>query len=507
MSATHVVVGAGLGGLTAGAVLAESGREVRVLEAHDRPGGCATTFQRFDAEIEVSLHELEGLDGNDPKRPVFEALDVFEGVPFERADHVFRYVDPERGTDLAVPHGREAAIEAYASAFPRERDGIRTVLETLFAIRAELAEWPVLEDPSLLDYALAPVRQRTLGRYRNATVGDLLDERLDDEACKRALVATLSYYHDDPHELALPFFAVAQGGYIEGGGYYVRGGSQRLSEHLVSRIEDAGGAVECGRLVSDVRVEAGRVSGVTHAATHTGTDQRTTTADSVIANAAVPNVAETLLPEPYGSQLATEVSTFEVAPSLSTLYLLCEPTPAELGNEYYSTIIEGRGVDDLSALADAPARGFGSRRLAFVDYSQLAADLAPEGQSVAAVTTVDYADEWRGLTDTEYRRKKARVSEVLRRRLEDLVPGIGEAVVHSELATPRTIERFTRNPEGTAYGFAQTPEQAMGNREIEPPVEGLRFASAWSNPGGGFTGAILGGATAASSLLERPDWL
>jgi len=55
---SHVVVGAGLGGLTAAASLAEAGQDVRVLEAHEQPGWCATTFQHFDAEIEVSLHGM-----------------------------------------------------------------------------------------------------------------------------------------------------------------------------------------------------------------------------------------------------------------------------------------------------------------------------------------------------------------------------------------------------------------------------------------------------------------
>lgn len=499
----HVVIGAGLGGLTAGALLAEAGHGVRVLEAHQQPGGCATTFQRFDAEIEVSLHEMEGLDDDDLKRSVFERLGVFDHVEFEHAEHFYRYVDPGRDVDVAIPHGRENAIDALATAFPEERGGIRTFVETLLSIRSEMADWPFFEDASAVDYALAPFRQRTMGRFRNATVGELLEKWIDAEPCKLALAANLSYYHDDPYELSVPFYAVAQGGYLEGGSYYVRGGSQRLSDYLVSVIEDAGGTVECNRLVSDVRVENGRVAGVRHAKTHTGTDERITDTLSVVANAAIPIVAETLLPDRHGEVLSEQIVEFELAPSLSTLYLVFEPTPADLGNEYYSTIVEGDGIESLDDLRHVGKRGFGSRRLAFVDYSQVDADLAPDGKSVGAITTVDYLEEWAGLTDAEYKRKKRRVGEVLLRRLEAVVPGVTDAVVHRELATPRTIERFTRNPGGTAYGFAQTPEQALGNRAVEPPVDGLEFASAWSSPGGGFTGAILGGAKTATALAPE----
>lgn len=499
----YVVVGAGLGGLTAGALLADAGHQVRVLEAHQQPGGCATTFTRFDTEIEVSLHEMEGLDEYDLKRSVFERLGVFEHVEFERTDQFYRYIDPGRDVDVVVPHGRDAAIDGYAAAFPDERDGIRRFIDTLLSIRHEVADWPFFEDPSVADYALAPIRQRTMGRYRNATVGDLLDRWIDDETCKVALAANLSYYHDDPYDLSVPFFAVAQGGYLEGGSYYVRGGSQQLSDYLVSCIEDAGGRVECGRLVSDIHVDHGQVSGVTHAKTHTGTDERTTRVSSVVANAALPNVADDLLPAEHGAALSTQLADFEVAPSLTTLYLVFEPPVAELGNDYYSTVIEGPSIDTLADLGAASTTGFGSRRLGFVDYSQVTADLAPEGKSVGAITTVDYYEEWTGLTDSEYRQKKRRVGDVLLRRLDEVIPGVEDAVAHRELATPLTIERFTRNPNGTAYGFAQTPEQALGNRTVAPPVQGLEFASAWSNPGGGFTGAILSGAKTAATLAPQ----
>lgn len=498
----RTVIGAGLGGLTAGALLAKTGDDVRVLEAHDKPGGCATTFKRFDLEIEVSLHEIEGLDRHDMKRSVFEALGVFDAVEFERSNAFYRYVDPERGLDFVVPHGTEDFVEGFAEVFPEEENGVRSFVELVTRVREEMYDWPFLDDPSLSDYALAPLRQRTFGRYRNATLGDVLDELIGDEACKLALAANLGYYHDDPYELAFPYFATAQGGYIEGGGYYIRGGSQRLSDHLAKIIEEEGGTVECERLVTDVEVEDGRATGVVHDKPRTGGDERTTGADTVVANAAIPNVADELLPEPYGSELKGEIRDFEVAPSLSTLYVVFEPTPSELGNEHYSTKIAGKGVGSLEGLADSMRGSYGSRPVSFVDYGQLDAGLAPEGMSVGVVSTVDHYNAWTGLTDKEYRRKKERVTEVLLRRLGNVIPGIEEAVEHRELATPRTIERFTRNPQGTAYGFAQTPDQSLGDRAVDSPLPNLRFASAWSSPGGGFTGAVLGGTRTAGSLSE-----
>ena len=65
-----IIIGAGLGGLTAGAKLAREGKSVLLLEQHDRPGGCATTFKRRDFTMEVGLHEMDGLHPGDHAVPV-----------------------------------------------------------------------------------------------------------------------------------------------------------------------------------------------------------------------------------------------------------------------------------------------------------------------------------------------------------------------------------------------------------------------------------------------------
>ena len=79
-----IIIGAGLGGLTAGATLAKRGSKVLLIEQHTIPGGCATTFKRKDYIVEVGLHEMDGLDKNDSKTRVFEELGVFKGVEFPR---------------------------------------------------------------------------------------------------------------------------------------------------------------------------------------------------------------------------------------------------------------------------------------------------------------------------------------------------------------------------------------------------------------------------------------
>ncbi|NIO16391.1 MAG: NAD(P)-binding protein, partial [Deltaproteobacteria bacterium] len=79
-----IVIGSGLGGLTAGALLAKRGLKVLLLEQHYHPGGCAVTFRRKDFTVEVGLHAMDGLDPGDLKREIFQELGVFDHVEFIR---------------------------------------------------------------------------------------------------------------------------------------------------------------------------------------------------------------------------------------------------------------------------------------------------------------------------------------------------------------------------------------------------------------------------------------
>ena len=72
-----IIIGAGLGGLTAGAKLAREGKKVLLIEQHDRAGGYATTFKRGDFILEVGLHEMYGPSPGDMTTRIFNDLDVF----------------------------------------------------------------------------------------------------------------------------------------------------------------------------------------------------------------------------------------------------------------------------------------------------------------------------------------------------------------------------------------------------------------------------------------------
>ncbi|HYL17256.1 MAG TPA: hypothetical protein VEV20_01135, partial [Burkholderiales bacterium] len=86
--------------------------------------------------------------------------------------------------------------------------------------------------------------------------------------------------------------------------------------------------------------------------------------------------------------------------------------------------------------------------------------------------------------------------------LEREFPGMADAVVHCEMAPAATLSHYLNTPDGAVYGFA--PEAGLVDTFNFTPrthVDGLWLASAYTF-GGGFSGAMLGGAEAARHALR-----
>ena len=99
------------------------------------------------------------------------------------------------------------------------------------------------------------------------------------------------------------------------------------------------------------------------------------------------------------------------------------------------------------------------------------------------------------------RRSARRVLDGIIAAVDREFPGFASAVVAKSLNTASSMSSYLNAPEGAVYGFAPSP-QASHIREARTPVPGLFLASAYSG-GGGFNGAISGGAAAAESILAE----
>jgi phytoene dehydrogenase-like protein len=470
-----IIVGSGLGGLTAGAKLSKEGKRVLVIEQHNRPGGCATTFRRGDYTLEVGLHEMDGPGQRDMKNRVFTDLEVFTNVEFLRVPEFYRFIN--ESYTVTIPHEAETARQRLSELFPDEVTGINAYFEQILNPKRRSAETPVVD----------------------TSVGDFLDSIIRNDDLKLILLGNLGYFHDDPYSLSLAYYSVAQGSYFTGGASFIMGGSQKLSDHLAGYIKSHGGEVILNHTVTGILISDKTLNGVVYNRKNSN-EVIETTADEIIMNGALPTIVD-MLPEKMQDGVKSELKGQRYGASLLTLYLGFRKPLKDLGNKYYSTFIYDGSVKSPKDIIKNNRADFSARSFTFVDYSQIDSGLAPEGKSVGALCCIDYTDDWEGLTSEEYLRKKEYTASVFIDRLEKIIPGLKEAVEYYEVGTPLTVKRYTKNPGGAVYGFAQIP-----SRKITDPLasfNNLHIASAWGKTGGGFSGAILGGYLCAVNILRK----
>jgi len=473
-----IIIGGGLGGLTAGAKLAKEGKKVLLLEQHDRPGGCATTFTRKDYTMEVGLHEMDGLHPADGKTRIFNDLGLFDGVEYLPVPEFYRFYNGR--TDLVMSHDREAAIGMLNSEFPGEKKGILTYFERLAnARRINVSERDV---PDI-------------------SIGEYLDSIFTNEEIKLVLLGNLGYFHDDPYTLSLRYFSMAENAYFNGRANFIKGGSQQLSDKLVSVIRSFGGKVLLNHKVSKIETENGALTNVEFQNTMPGDHPRVkATADQYVVNAALPLVTG-MIDDPAGRQLEQEMSEMPVGASLLTLYLGFSKSLKALGHQHYSTFVFDESVKSQQDIQANNHADFDKRGFTFVDYSQVDSALAPPGKSVGAICCIDYLADWEHLDRRAYLAKKKLVAEQFINRLEILIPGCRSHIEQIDVGTSKTVRRYTLNPGGAVYGFAQVPNRTSLN--VHENFSNMHIASAWGKFGGGFSGAIFSGYMTAVDLVRQ----
>jgi phytoene dehydrogenase-like protein len=501
-----IVIGSGLGGLTAAALFARAGHKVLVLERNANFGGAATVYQHGTLSIEASLHEIDGLDASDPKAPILRTLGIDRDIPFVDVGDLHEVRSPLFDRPFVMPHGFDAALAATRAQFPEQARGIEQYFERIDAVRQSVAMMSEHQDDRgwwLWNAPTLPWRLWPLIRDRHATLSEVFDRLFGgSEAVKLALASNLGYYTDDPDTMPFIQFAVPQASYLTGGGHYIRGGSQVLSDRLVAIILEAGGEVESGREVDAILLDGNRTRGVRHRARKTG-DVREELAPVVFGNAA-PAVLATMLPDEKRATFMSRYAGRRPSISLWTISLGLKQHSRDFGVRHYSTSILPAWLTTLAGFRDAaavPGEDSPDRitPYSFVAYDQIDSGLNEDGPTLASLAGLDRIQNWAGLAPEARRERRERWMDRIVSDLDRQFPGIAGAIVHREMSTSETFQQYLNTPGGSLYGFA--PESRGFTPLAATAIDGLYLASAFTG-GGGFTGAILGGGWAARAAMR-----
>jgi phytoene dehydrogenase-like protein len=507
-----VVIGAGLGGLTTGAILARAGRKVLVIERSNSVGGAASSYKSGDLFIEGSLHETsDPHDSRDPKHDALTRAGVIDAVKWIAAGAFYEARGGPLDRPFLMPDNFEAARHALTERFPEARAGIEQLLGEMQGIAAAIGTLP----PGSTDFQ-NPESLSALAKQVPSIADDWqlsLSQKLDrvfgdNEAVKCALAANLSYYHDDPTTLWWIFFAMAQASYLTSGGRYVQGGSQRLSSALARAVKVAGGEVLVRRIVSGISLDAaGRVSTVTHTA-RDGSDPKIVEGERIVSNAA-PEALAALMPAAAAEKLTGHYTAQTPSTSLFALTLGLSKPPREFGVSTYSTQLLPRAMKLLSdyvqgATLMAEEPGERMPPMSIVDYAAIDSGV-PAPPYVLSIIGPDRLTNWDSSNMDAYRDKRGRWQVAIVGYLNSFYPGLADHVVASSFNTALSVRQYLNAPHGAVYGFAPHPPRSVWQAPARSPrtgLPGLYLASAYAGFGG-YSGVVQSAGACADMILRE----
>jgi phytoene dehydrogenase-like protein len=513
MRCDAVVIGAGLGGLTAAALLAKAGRNVRLIERNHAIGGAASVFKFGDLTIEPSLHQTP--DPRDPEEAthaVLERLGLLDEIEWISLPTFTAVEGGPVGERFDLPPGFGAAREALAKRFPRSAAGASALLDDIETTVRALSKLSAARDSRSLGPLLRGGRDiRGLVRDWRASLAEVMTRRLgSDEAAKLAIAGNIFYYADAPERLAWPFFAVAQGGFLRSGGVFVKGGSHALSMALAKIVNRSGGQVRLGREAVGVDLDAaGRPVAVRHVDAKSRGGEERIEAPLVLTNGA-PQALAAMLEGRAATAMTQAYAGLPLSISLFSAHFgLVEP-PSKFGLTRYNVMRLPswmRSLADMGRCAELLAGDPGRAMPAYglTNYGAIDSGLGDGQQTLVTAVGVDRAENWTSLTKDEEKRRREAWLDALQADIDRAYPGFGSAVKTRMFLNARSMQGFLGTPGGAVYGFAPTPF-ARGvwsgwPRSPQTPVPGLFLASAFGFAGG-YAGAILAGAEAARLILK-----
>ena len=489
-----IVIGAGNGGLTAAAMLAQKGVRVLLLERHNIPGGCATSFCRGRFEFEVALHQLSGLGSSEkpgPLRSTLGQIGVLDKLEFVPMTDLYRVVIPDV-IDITLKPDLGEVIASLQERFPHEKDGIQGFFQLMYDFFTQVISVFYLRDPET-----SREKYPLYYRYALKTTQEAMDEFISDPLLQAVISPYWTYIGLPPAKMAFADMAAMFFAYIEFVPYHIRGGSQSLSSAIADTILASGGTIRYNTGVQKIVVENGRAVGVV---TDTG---EAITAKAVISNASkLTTYIDLVGSENIPESVAGELRQTTLSQSAFTLYMGLDATPQELGMTQ-STNFLLPGTDTGQAFQRMKHLDINDEDAMVLScYTLVDESFSPPGATQAALVTLKYGEPWLSLPPAQYASEKFRVADNMLRVAEKSFPGLRGHMEELEIATPVTHLRYLGHPRGAIYGFENYIKDSTLFIANRSPIENL-FLTGGSVGLCGFQPTLDSGVATARIVLRK----
>jgi phytoene desaturase len=483
-----IVVGSGIGGLTTAAMLSKAGKSVLVLEAHDRPGGYAHGFRRKKYHFDAGVHLIsgcgaEGYRGGQVIHKVLKSLGVSDEIEFINIDP-FSYVYYP-GLNSGLPQSIKAFVEVFAQQFPAEQQGLESLLQLCLQITEEIA---LASETTLTDYETARQLIPALFLYRKSTLSQVLDKFIHDPKLRGIFASLWPYLGLPPSKVSFIYWASMLAGYMVDGAYYCKGSFQQLANALVKGIKEQGGDIYFRSPVEKIMIEQNQVTGIM-------TKGLCINAPVVVSNADMRQTIFNLVGEQYfPAGYVEKIKNMQHSLSIFVVYVATKMdlSKMDIGQESFCYRDFDHELNYARTLAGDVSW------LSITVPTLVDPGLAPAGEHLLMLTTLlPYSAE------DSWQQAKQNYMDVMIDFAAQYIPELKQNINFIEGGSPITLQRYTQNYQGAAYGWEVMPTQVDPSRaKNTSPVSGLYFAGHWSSPGCGVYGVSVSGVQVAQKILD-----
>ncbi len=479
-----VIIGGGVSGLHAGAILAKNKYKVCVLEKHSKLGGGLHNFSRNGIIYETGIHYTSSLATDMPLGKLYHYLGVLDQLKLKKMD-ANGYDVILRGDDTnryPIASERTAFIQNLLSFFPDAQEDLENYYDSL-----------IQESERIPFHNLKNVAQSLPTDLYMESVSDRLKRTIDNEVLRDVLAGNNYLYAGKKDITPWAVHLLTMSSYAQGAYRFVNG-SQQLANALRKVILDHNGVVEKNAeviscTVTDKLMQAVSTKHTTYSAPH-------------FISSIHPQMLLPMLPEGSMRRMYTErVMDMKNLPSCFALYVELKPNTFPFYNNNFYYHDQGHPWHTISAeQADWPS----------VYYLATPPHTEDDefAKAVHILTYMDYEEvmEWedswkKSRSDSYYAFKKSKADAVLKKVFKRF-PLLEECIERVEAATPLTLRDYLNAPQGALYGIQKDATNLQKSQINHLTKIKNLYLTGQNTASHGLVGSVMSALISCSALLN-----
>lgn len=482
-----IIIGSGLGGLSSGIILAKHGYQVTVLEQGVQIGGCLQCFSRGGVRFETGMHFVGSADEGEVLHDLLSYLEVLPELHLSRLDTTSYNIISLAGEHFCFANGAEPFIETLAQSFPQQKDQLRRYMQLVGEVASASSVRSMsgqTSNPSLLKYQLL-------------SIGEVLDEVIDDPLLRDVLCGDASLYAGVREKTPFALHAFLADFYNRSA-FRIAGGSDQIATLMQKTLARYGGEVRTRSRVTSVLCNESKAIGVEI------NGSEFLLADLILSDihpqALFPMVQSKALRPAFRSRIAEIPNT----PAVFSLFLKFKDGAMPYMNSNFFSYRANHPWNCENYTSEDWPKGYLYMHLCDKQETNTVQKFARSG----VVLTYQHASDlatWKDTTighrGADYEAYKKQLAERLLDQLERDFPHVRESIDCYYTATALTYRDYTSSTDGSMYGVMKDVAKGPDYRvSYKTKVPNLLLVGQNVNSHG-ILGVLVGTIMACSSLI------